>query len=72
MHACFDENHEIVWKAFFTHDDRFVVSADLFNGLKVWNLEKNELEFWFKSRSDADVWMNDYKSIEDDISGFLF
>jgi WD40 repeat protein len=71
LHACFDGHEETVWKVLFT-EDQMIVSAGLYDGVRVWSLTEKRLKNRFKDLSEAGGWLELNEEMKGEMIRYLF
>ena len=61
-----------VGKVLFTDDDCFIVSANSFEGIKVWNLDERKIAFEFQDLEKAEEWLSLNRNVQVEFMKFLF
>ena len=72
IHAVLQGHQYEIWKLLVTDDDKYFVSADSLDGIKVWDIENKVKALEFKNFEESIEWANEKKSLELNLERFLF
>ena len=71
QYAVLNGHLQIIWKIVVTEDGRHIVSGDLIDGIRVWNVEEKRQELVFSFEEEAASWLKENRVSKESVKRFL-
>ena len=71
-YAVLTGHDSVIWKLAITNDDKYIVSGEWFEGIRVWSISEKRQEYWFKTLSEANNWLARAKEVRFEFLEYLF